>query len=79
MRAVVEKEGGCIVWGGSADLSPADDILIRVERALDIDSEGQLVASVLFRIAAGSTHVVMVGAHGARRQSALGRSRVGAA
>jgi thymidine phosphorylase len=60
MRTVVEKEGGCIIWGGAADLSPADDILIRVERALDIDSEGQLVASVLSKkLAAGSTHVVI--------------------
>jgi thymidine phosphorylase len=60
MRRVVEREGGCIVWGGSVSLSPADDILIRVERALDLDSEGQLVASVLSKkIAAGSTHVVI--------------------
>jgi thymidine phosphorylase len=60
MRRVVEREGGCIVWGGSVQLSPADDILIRVERALDLDSEGQLVASVLSKkIAAGSTHVVL--------------------
>ena len=27
MRAVVEREGGCIVWGGSVGLSPADDVL----------------------------------------------------
>jgi thymidine phosphorylase len=41
-------------------LSPADDILIRVERALDLDSEGQLVASVLSKkIAAGSHRVVL--------------------
>jgi len=60
MRRVVEREGGCIVWGGAMRLSPADDILIRVERALDIDSEGQLVASVLSKkIAAGSTHLVL--------------------
>jgi thymidine phosphorylase len=60
MRKVVEKEGGCIVWGGAVHLSPADDILIRVERALDLDSEGQLVASVLSKkIAAGSTHLVL--------------------
>ncbi|MCV2865532.1 thymidine phosphorylase family protein [Defluviimonas sp. WL0075] len=60
MRRVVEREGGCIVWGGAVDLSPADDILIRVERALDLDSEGQLVASVLSKkIAAGSSHVVI--------------------
>ncbi len=60
MRRVVEAEGGCIVWGGAVDLSPADDVLIRVERQLDLDSEGQLVASVLSKkIAAGSTHVVI--------------------
>ena len=60
MRRCVEAEGGCIVWGGSVRLSPADDIFIRVERTLDIDAEGQLVASVLSKkIAAGATHVVL--------------------
>ena len=60
MRKVVETEGGCVVWGGSVRLSPADDILIRVERALDLDSAAQLVASVLSKkIAAGSTHVLL--------------------
>lgn len=60
MRRVVENEGGCVVWGGAVRLSPADDILIRVERAIEIDSEGQLVASVLSKkVAAGSTHLVL--------------------
>jgi thymidine phosphorylase len=60
IRKVVEREGGCIAWGGAVRLSPADDILIGVERPLDFDSEGQLVASVLSKkIAAGSTHVVL--------------------
>lgn len=60
IRKVVEQEGGCIVWGGAVKLSPADDILIRIERALDLDSEGQLIASVLSKkIAAGSSHVVL--------------------
>lgn len=60
MRAVVEKEGACIVWGGAVNLSPADDLLVRIERALDIDSKGQLVASVLSKkVAAGSTHLVL--------------------
>jgi thymidine phosphorylase len=60
MRRVVDKVGGCIVWGGSAHLSPADDLLIRIERALDLDSESQLIASVLSKkIAAGSTHLVL--------------------
>jgi thymidine phosphorylase len=60
MRRVVEQHGGCLAWGGSAALSPADDILIRVERVLDLDSEAQLVASVLSKkAAAGSTHVLI--------------------
>lgn len=60
IRRVVEREGGCVVWGGAVKLSPADDILIRVERALDLDTEGQLIASVLSKkIAAGSTHLVI--------------------
>lgn len=60
MRKVVEEQGGCLAWGGSVSLSPTDDIIIRVERALDLDSEGQLVASVISKkIAAGSTHVLI--------------------
>ena len=60
MKRVVEKEGGCFVWGGAVSLSPADDIIIGVERALNLDSEAQLVASILSKkIAAGSTHVVV--------------------
>ncbi len=60
IRATVEQEGGCIAWGGAVALSPADDILIRIERALDIDSEGQMIASILSKkIAAGVTHLVV--------------------
>lgn len=60
IRSVVEREGGCLAWGGAVALSPADDVLIRVERALDIDSEAQLVASVLSKkITAGSTQVLI--------------------
>lgn len=60
IRRVVGREGGCIVWGGAVRLSPADDAIIRIERPLNLDSEGQLVASVLSKkAAAGSTHVVI--------------------
>jgi thymidine phosphorylase len=60
IQRVVEQTGGCIVWGGAVRLSPADDILIRVERPLDLDSQGQLVASILSKkAAAGATHVLI--------------------
>lgn len=60
MRRVVEREGGCFVWGGALTLSPADDLLIRVARPLDLDSDSQLVASIFSKkIAAGATHVLI--------------------
>ena len=78
MRRVVEREGGCVVWGGGVQLSPADDILIRVERPLDFDSDGQLVASVLSKkSAAGASHVVIdmpVGPTAKVRSDAAARS-----
>jgi thymidine phosphorylase len=60
MRRVVEQEGGCIVWGGAVQLSPADDVLIRVERPLDLDSTAQLVASVLSKKAAAGSQRVLI-------------------
>lgn len=60
IRKVVETTGGCFVWGGGANMSPADDALIRIERAIDIDAESSLIASILSKkIAAGSTHIVV--------------------
>lgn len=37
VREVVEKTNGCIVWGGTLDLAPADDIFVRIEHPLSID------------------------------------------
>ncbi|MDO9283471.1 MAG: thymidine phosphorylase family protein [Aquabacterium sp.] len=60
LAAIVRETSGCIAWGGGAELSPADDILISVERPLALDSPGQMVASILSKkIAAGSTHLVL--------------------
>ena len=60
IRRVVGSEGGCLAWGGALRLSPADDIFIGVERQLEIDPEGQLIASVLSKkIAAGANRLVL--------------------
>jgi thymidine phosphorylase len=49
-----------MAWGGTARLSPADDIMISVERPLGIDSQGQMVASILSKkLAAGATHLLI--------------------
>jgi thymidine phosphorylase len=60
LKEIVRATHGCLAWGGTAALSPADDILISVERPLAIDSPGQMVASILSKkIAAGATHLVL--------------------
>ncbi len=60
MQDIVRAEGGCLVWGGHVNLSPADDIMISVERPLGIDTPEQMVASILSKKhAAGSTHLVI--------------------
>lgn len=60
MQKIVREAGACMVWGGAVSLSPADDLMVRIERELDIDGAGQLISSVLSKkIAAGSTHVII--------------------
>lgn len=60
MHKVVAEVGGCLVWGGNLDLSPADDIIIQVEHPLEIDSEGQMIASILSKKkSVGSTHILL--------------------
>lgn len=60
MREVVDRCNGCIVWGGHVNLSPADDVMIAVQRPLSIDTPEQMVASILSKkIAAGSTHLLV--------------------
>ncbi|MCU0892695.1 MAG: thymidine phosphorylase, partial [Sandarakinorhabdus sp.] len=60
IREIVAREGAVLAWGGRANLSPADDVLIAVERPLRIDTFEQMVASILSKkLAAGSTHLVL--------------------
>ena len=55
------------MWGGHVGLSPADDVLISVERPLGIDNRELMVASILSKkLAAGSTRLLIdipVGPH----------------
>jgi len=58
--SVVEQEHAVLAWGGRVNLSPADDVLITVERPLRIDTFEQMVASILSKkLAAGSTHLLI--------------------
>ena len=60
LHSIVRRERGCLAWGGTAKLAPVDDMLIAVERPLGIDSQGQMVASILSKkLAAGATHLLI--------------------
>ncbi len=47
LKSVAERVGATFAWGGSMNLAPADDIIIKVEYPLGIDPHAQLLASVM--------------------------------
>lgn len=58
MKRVVEKTNGCIVWGGSLELAPADDLFIQIERPLNLDP--LYIPSILAKkMAVGSKFLVV--------------------
>jgi thymidine phosphorylase len=60
LHRVVDQAGGCIAWGGALELAPADDVLITVERPMQVDTEAQMVASILAKKkTAGATHALI--------------------
>lgn len=57
---VVKKTNGCIVWGGSFNLAPADDLIIQVETPLLFESYDKILVSIMAKkIAFGSNHIVI--------------------
>src|SRR5882724_4673520 len=57
---IVEKTNACIVWGGSVDIAPADDELIKVEQPLMFESFDKILVSIMAKkIAFSSNHIVI--------------------
>lgn len=60
IKKIIANVNGCIVWGGSLNLAPADDKIIRVEKPLAIDAESQLLASIMAKkYSVSSTHILI--------------------
>ncbi len=60
IKEIITKTHGCIVWGGSVNLAPADDKIIRIEYPLSIDCEGHILASVMAKKKSiGSDYVII--------------------
>lgn len=57
---IVKKTNGCIVWGGSVNIAPADDVIIKVEAPLVFESYDKILVSIMAKkIAFGSNHVII--------------------
>lgn len=59
IEELVNRVGGCIVWGGHLGLAPADDIIIQVEQPLGFESFDKIIVSIMAKkLASGATHIV---------------------
>lgn len=60
LKKISEDVGGVLAWGGSMNLAPVDDILIKVEYPLNINPRAQMLASIMSKkLAIGATHLLM--------------------
>jgi len=58
IKSIVEKEGGCFVFGGN--VNPVDNIIVKIERMLELNIDSQLIASIMSKkISTGSTHTLL--------------------
>ncbi len=52
--------GGVFSWGGSMNLAPVDDMVIKIEHPLGINPRAQMLASIMSKkVAIGSTHLLV--------------------
>lgn len=60
IKKIVDKIGGCIVWGGHLGIAPADDVIIRVEAPLSFESFDKVIVSIMAKkVASGANHLIL--------------------
>lgn len=60
LKKIAETTGGVLAWGGSQNIAPVDDIVIKVEHPLGINPRAQMLASILSKkVAIGATHLLV--------------------
>ena len=60
VQRMTEQVGGVIVWGGSTNIAPADDLIIRVQYPFKIDERSQMLASVMAKKFAVGAEIVVI-------------------
>lgn len=60
VMAISEEVGGVFTWGGSMNLAPVDDMVIKIEHPLGINPRAQMLASIMSKkVAMGSSHLLV--------------------
>jgi AMP phosphorylase len=60
LMLIAEEVGGVFSWGGSMNLAPVDDMVIKIEHPLGINPRAQMLASIMSKkVAMGSTHLLV--------------------
>ncbi|MDP2672852.1 MAG: thymidine phosphorylase [Nanoarchaeota archaeon] len=60
IKEIIKKTNACMVWGEGLGMVPADSKIIVVEKALRIDPESQLLASIMSKkLAVGSNYILI--------------------
>ncbi len=60
MKRVVDKVGGCLVWGGAVNMAAADDKLIQIRHPLHLDPKPLLLSSILAKKKAEGAQFVLL-------------------
>lgn len=60
VKKIAQEVGGVFAWGGSMNLAPVDDMVIKIEHPLGINPRAQMLASIMSKkVAMGSTHLLI--------------------
>lgn len=60
LQKIVETAKAAIVWGGSLNLAPADDLFIQIEHPLQLDPRPQMIASIMAKkLSTGIQYLVL--------------------
>ena len=60
IEKIVNKIGGCIVWGGHLGIAPADDVIIKVEEPLSFEPFDKVIVSIMAKkVAVSTNHLIL--------------------
>ncbi|MDP3056968.1 MAG: thymidine phosphorylase [bacterium] len=60
IKRVVEKTGGCLVWGGALRIAPADDKIIKVSYPLVMEPYNKMIVSIMAKkVAMGIKYLII--------------------